>query len=468
MLKIPALFSRDTGGPLVDVTRIKLKKGLDLPIQGVPEQSVEDAPAVTTVGVVGGDYIDLKPTMYVEVGDRVKLGQPLFEDKRRPGVLHTAPACGEVVAINRGARRVLQSVVIRIDGDDQERFKSWSADELDSLPPEDVREQLRLSGQWTAIRTRPYSRVPKIDGTPAAIFVPCIDTRPLAADPAVALKGREEDFKNGLRVLARLTEGEVFVCKRPGAEIPVPQIKQIRVAEFDGPHPAGLVGTHMHFLKPVGAARTNWYVGPQDVAAFGRLFTTGQIDTQRIIALGGPQVVKPRLLRTRVGACVSEIITPQIRSGESRPLSGSVFGGREARGWGNYLGRYHTQIAVLSEGRERRFLGWINPAGDRFSALNVFLSALSRGSRRMALNTSTNGSPRAMVPIGNYERVMPLDMLATPLLRSLLVRDTDTAQALGALELDEEDLALCSFVCVGKHDYGPILRANLEQIEQEG
>ena len=451
----------------MDVTRIKIRKGLDLPIQGVPEQSIDDAPAVTTVGVVGADYIDLKPTMYVEVGDRVKLGQPLFEDKRRPGVLHTAPAAGEVIAINRGARRVLQSVVIRIDGTDEITFPSWPASQLGSIAADQVREQLRVSGLWTALRTRPYSRVPKVDATPAAIFVPCIDTRPLAADPAVVLRGQEVDFRNGLTVLSRLTD-ELYVCKAPGAEIPLPELPQIRVAEFEGPHPAGLVGTHMHFLKPVGAARGNWHLGPQDVVAIGRLFTTGRIDTTRIVALGGPQVVRPRLLRTRLGACLSELITPEIKSGDARPLSGSVFGGREARGWGNYLGRYTSQIAVLAEGRERRLLGWINPAGDRHSILNVFFSALSRGRRRMAMNTSTNGSPRAMVPLGNYEKVMPLDMLATPLLRALLVRDTDAAQALGALELDEEDLALCSYVCVGKHDYGPILRANLEQIEQEG
>ena len=156
----------------MDVTRIKIRKGLDLPLQGVPEQSIDDAPAVTTVGVVGADYIDLKPTMYVEVGDRVKLGQPLFEDKRRPGVLHTAPGAGEVVAINRGARRVLQSVVIRLDGNDEITFKSWSADQLGAIDADEVREQLRTSGLWTALRTRPYSRVPKVDATPAAIFVP--------------------------------------------------------------------------------------------------------------------------------------------------------------------------------------------------------------------------------------------------------------------------------------------------------
>nr|WP_238388220.1 Na(+)-translocating NADH-quinone reductase subunit A [Sinimarinibacterium sp. NLF-5-8] len=448
------------------IPRFKIRKGLNLPLQGVPEQRIDDARPATKVGVVGADFVDLKPTMYVEVGDKVKLGQPLFEDKRRPGVLHTAPAAGEVIAINRGARRVLQSVVIRVEGNDEITFKQWSASQLATLDDSDVREQLQQSGLWTALRTRPYSRVPRVDAKPAAIFVPCIDTRPLAADPAFVLQGQAEDFKNGLTVLSRLTD-EIYVCKAPNAKIAVPDLPQVRVAEFDGVHPAGLVGTHMHFLKPVGAARMNWHLAPQEVVAIGRLFTTGRIDTARVIALAGPQVNKPRLIRTQVGACLSEIITPEIRAGEARPLSGSVFGGREARGWGDFLGRYHQQITVLGEGRERRFLGWINPFGERHSVLNVYWSALSR-SRRMAMNTSTNGSPRAMVPLGSYDAVMPLDILATPLLRALLVRDTDTAQALGALELDEEDLSLCSYVCVGKHDYGPVLRANLEQIEAEG
>lgn len=448
--------------------RFKLRKGLDLPILGEPEQRIEDAPAVTQVGVVGADYVDLKPTMYVEEGAVVKLGQPLFEDKRRPGVLHTAPAAGRVAAIHRGARRVLQSVVIQVEGDEALTFRAWPAAQFGQLAREDVRENLRLSGLWTALRTRPYSRVPNIDAVPAAIFVPVIDTRPLAADPRVVLTGQEEHFRNGVALLTRLTDGEVFVCCAPGAVPPLPDLPQVRVAEFEGPHPAGLVGTHMHFLKPVGATRSNWHINPQDVAAIGKLFASGQLDNTRIVASGGPQMQRPRLLRTRVGARISELILPDLKPGEARPLSGSVFAGREARGWGDYLGRYHYQIAVLPEGRERRFLGWINPGGEKVSAINVLLSSLASASRRYALNTSTNGSPRAMVPIGNYEKVMPLDVLPSQLLRALLVRDTDSAQALGALELDEEDLSLCSFVCVGKHDYGPILRANLEQIEQEG
>ena len=452
----------------MDVTRIKIKKGLDVPLAGAPQQIIEPAVPVSCVALIGADYIDMKPSMLVEEGDRVKLGQPLFEDKRNPGVLFTAPAAGTVTAINRGARRVLQSVVIEVDGDDAVDFGSHAVSALPQLARETVRDQLVQSGLWTALRTRPYNKTPAIDAVPAAIFVSALDTNPLAADPAVVLAERAEDFKNGLAVLSRLTEGELFVCKAPGSSIPLPELPSLRVAEFEGPHPAGLVGTHMHFLKPVGATRSNWHIGPQDVVAIGQLFTSGRLSVERVIALAGPVVRKPRLLRTRLGASVDQLLKGELEDIDARAISGSVLGGRRAAGWAAYLGRFDVQVSVIVENRDRELFGWLNPAGDKYSVTNVFFSALSKASRRFSFSTSTNGSPRAMVPIGSYERVVPLDILPTQLLRALLVRDTDMAQNLGALELAEEDLSLCTYVCVGKYDYAPMLRANLDQIEKEG
>jgi Na+-transporting NADH:ubiquinone oxidoreductase subunit A len=251
--------------------------------------------------------------------------------------------------------------------------------------------------------------------------------------------------------------------------MPLPETEQIRVHTFAGPHPAGLVGTHIHFLDPVSATKTVWHLGYQDVIAIGKLFTTGRLWTERIIALGGPPVLKPRLLRTRLGASTGDLLRDELQDVECRAISGSIFSGRRAVGWGSYLGRYHTQLSVLAEGREREFFGWLRMGGkNKFSILNVFFSNFSSNNESLVLTTNQNGSPRAMVPIGNYEQIMPLDILPTQLLRSLLVGDTEMAQALGCLELDEEDLALCSFACVGKYDYGPVLRTNLTQIEKEG
>ncbi len=447
----------------------KLKKGFNIPITGAPEQLIQPGPAITTVALIGGDYIDLIPSVLVNEGDRVKLGQPLFTDKKTAGVRYTAPGSGVVTAIHRGAKRVLQSVVIRLEGDEEETFNRYGQQQLIQLSAAQVQENLLASGLWTALRTRPYSKVPAPDSKPHSIFVTAMDTNPLALQPEVVINEYREDFANGLSVIAQLTEGPVFVCGSPETTILTPPSERLKIAEFSGPHPAGLVGTHIHFLDPVSATKTVWHLNYQDVIAIGKLFTTGRLWVERIIALGGPPVLKPRLLRTRLGANTNDLLLGELQDVECRAISGSVLSGRRAAGWASYLGRYHTQLSVLAEGREREFFGWIMPGKNKFSILNVFLSSLSRATRKFALTTTQNGSPRAMVPVGNnYEQVMPLDILPTQLLRSLLVGDTEMAQSLGCLELDEEDLALCSFVCVGKYDYGPVLRKNLTQIEKEG
>jgi len=452
--------------------KIKTRRGLDLPISGAPEQVVYSGAPVASVALLGPDYLGLKPTMQVQQGDRVKLGQPLFIDKKNPGVQFTSPGSGVVEAVDRGPRRMLHSVVIRLsDGEssEEERFNQYSRDALASLNDAQVRENLLASGLWTAFRTRPYSKVPSPDSDPSAIFVSAMDSNPLAADPSVVIDEFAQEFRDGLTILSKLFDGNTYVCKAPGSAISVPEQERIVVAEFAGPHPAGLVGTHIHFLKPVSATRSVWHVGYQDVIAVGKLFVSGALWVERIVSLAGPVVRRPRLLRTRLGANTEDLVRDELPGEECRVLSGSVLQGRRAAGWACFLGRYHNQLSVLREGRERELFGWIAPGVNKYSAANVFMSSLrQRGAKLFDFTTSQNGSPRAMVPIGTYERVVPLDLLPTQLLRALLVRDTDAAQVLGCLELDEEDLALCSFVCPSKYDYGPVLRENLEHIERQG
>lgn len=444
---------------------IKIKQGLDLPIAGSPEQSITQGRAVRSVAVIGFDYVGMKPTMAVAAGDRVKKGQLLFTDKKTPGIRYTAPAGGTVATINRGEKRVLQSVVIDIDGpESEETFTVFKPEELASLSADQVEAQLNESGLWTALRTRPFSKVPALGSRPASIFVTAIDTHPLATNPEVVIREYTEAFEQGISILGKLSGGKIFLCKAPGANIPA---GIANCEEFAGPHPAGLPSTHIHFLDPVSAHKTVWQVGYQDVIAVGKLFTTGKLFTDRVVALAGPQVDRPRLLRTRLGASTDELAAGELKAGVNRTISGSVFGGRTASGAFAYLGRYHNQVSVLEEGNERLFLGWVNPMVDRFSILRVMTSGLSK-SRLFNFSTTTNGGERAMVPVGNYEKVMPLDILATQLLRAIIVGDTDTAQKLGALELEEEDLALCTFVCAGKYEYGPLLRDNLTRIELEG
>ncbi len=445
---------------------IKIKKGLDLPIQGAPQQQIHDGPAVTRVAVLGEEYVGLRPTMFVQVDDVVKKGQDLFEDKKNPGVKITAPAAGKVVEINRGAKRVLQSVVIQLEGNDQETFDKVDVAQLSSLDRSAVEKTLVDSGLWAAFRTRPFSKIPGIGSVPHSIFVNGMDTNPLAADPEVIIADRQADFENGLTVIKRLTEGKLFVTKASGANVSVGN-SQAEVHEFAGPHPAGLVGTHIHHLDAVDSSKTVWHLGYQDVIAIGALFTTGEIDSNRVISIGGPAAKNPRLIRTLQGADCTELSASEKADGEVRVVSGSVLQGTHAHGVHGYLGRYHTQVSLLLEGREKELFGWLKPGVTMHSITRAYLAHLSP-KKLFDMTTTTNGSDRSMVPIGNYERIMPLDILPTLLLRDMISGDTDGAQTLGCLELDEEDLALCTYVCPGKYNYGPILRECLTTIEKEG
>ncbi len=444
----------------------KIKKGLDLPISGAPEQQIQSGNAVTQVAVLGEEYIGMRPTMHVQVGDVVKQGQVLFEDKKNPGVKFTAPVSGKIAAVNRGAKRVLQSVVIDVAGDEKETFEKFAADKLSGVAREQVQSQLVDSGLWTALRTRPFSKIPELGSVPNSIFVSAMDTNPLAADPTVIIAARNDDFVNGLNVLSNLTDGKLFVTKAPGATVNTGNAK-VDTHEFAGPHPAGLVGTHIHMLDPVGPSKKVWHINYQDVIAIGALFTTGEIDNTRVVAIGGPVVKKPRLVQTILGASLEQLVANETTEDSVRVISGSVLNGTRASGPHAFLGRYHVQVSLIKEDKEKKLFGWIMPGSNQHSITRAYLGHLNT-KRLFDMTSTTNGSDRSMVPIGNYERIMPLDVLPTLLLRDIISGDTDGAQTLGALELDEEDLALCSYVCPGKYNYGPILRDCLTKIEQEG
>lgn len=444
----------------------KIKKGLDVPIAGEPRQEIENFPKSSHVAVLGEEYVGLKPTMLVEVGDQVRKGQALFEDKRTPGVIFTTPASGEVVAINRGERRVLQSVVVKCHGYDSINFESY--EDIASLSRELVQDNLVKSGLWTALRTRPFSRVPELNSTPAAIFVTAMDTNPLAANPRIIIAEQEKAFAVGIQVLTRLTENKVFLCQDDGDSLPGHSLPQVESKSFSGVHPAGLVGTHIHFTHPVSVDRPVWHIGYQDVIAFGKLFITGELYTDRVVSIAGPDVINPRLIRTQLGAELIESTKDELKPGSVRVVSGSVLSGHTVSGPHSYLGRFHNQITALTEDSEQELLSWVRGGSDKFSITRAVTSRFKRSKKLFDMTTHTGGSARAMMAFGQLDRVMPLDILPTLLVRDLVVRDTDEAQELGALELDEEDLALCTFVCPGKYDFGKELRACLDIIEREG
>ena len=442
-----------------------IKKGLSLPIEGNPSPTISQAKAVTHVALLGDDYHGMKPTLAVQVGDQVKKGQVVFEDKKTTGVKYTAPAAGKVVEINRGAKRKFESMVIEVSGEEEVTFDSVG-DNWHDLNRDYVLSVMVESGLWPTLRTRPFGKVPAIDSVPSSIFVTAIDTDPLAVNPEIAVAEKSEEFLMGLRALTQLTDA-IHVCVGPTVDVPGNGVEGVNFHTFEGPHPAGLPGTHIHMIDPVGPNKTVWHIGYQDVSAIGTLVRTGKLDSQRYVSIGGPAAKEPRLLLTSVGASLDELTQGEFEGDDVRIISGSVLSGRQTRESVSFLGRFHNQISLLEEGGHRDFLGWQKPGFDQFSVTRAFASSLN-SAKSFAMTTSKGGSKRAMVPIGSYEKVMPLDMLATQLLRALIVGDTEQAQLLGCLELAEEDLALCTFVCPGKYEYGPILRSSLATIEAEG
>ncbi|MEM9128639.1 MAG: Na(+)-translocating NADH-quinone reductase subunit A [Pseudomonadota bacterium] len=442
----------------------RLSKGLNVPVEGAPVQEIHDGPDIRTVAVIGADYVGLKPRLAVQEGDVVGAGASIFAHKDTESVFVTTPVSGRVKAVNRGYRRALVSVEIEVDPD--------AADAIDfskvgsSGEAEGIAEKLCSSGLWTSFRTRPYSKVPDPETRPIAIYITAMDTEPLTADPKIIIDCEKEAFEAGVTAISKLTEGKTYVCHASGVDVPG-EGASVEHASFSGPHPAGLPGTHIHFLTPPTAEETVWTIWYQDVIAIGHLMLTGRLNPERIVALSGPLCKNPRLIRTIAGASMAELLADEVKEDAPvRLISGSILSGRMGEGPSAYLGRYSRQITVIEEDRKQIPMGWIRPMPSKYSFQPVLGSALSK--KKYPLTSNLNGGRRAMVPTGIFEKLMPQDFLPTQLLRALLVMDTDSAQALGALELDEEDLSLVGFACPAKYEYGMALRDCLTKIEREG
>ena len=442
-----------------------LKKGLNIPVLGIPEQIIQGEKKPKSVAVLGPDYIGLKPKMLVSVGDKVKRGSPLFCHKDYPEISYVSPCKGKVKVINRGDKRVLLSVVIDVESISDKGINITKTHSNEKSQEQFVKKCLFDSGLWTSFLTRPYSKVPSSDSLPSSIFITAMDTEPLCPDAELIINHDLKAFNEGVKKISLLTKGKVFICTKNNSQL---KVNDFDTYEFAGPHPAGLAGTHMHFLDAPSATKTVWSIGYQDVIAIGKLFLTGFIDVSRIVSIAGPHALKPRLVKTVLGASLDDILDGEYNQAEGcRVISGSILSGFHATNELAYLGKYSRQITIIKEDLEKHFFGWIKPQPNKFSVMPVLLSAFGFF-KLFNLTSNLNGGRRAMVPTGVFETLMPQDFLPTQMLRALLVMDTDVAQSLGALELDEEDLALCTFACPAKYEYGSALRDSLQKIEKEG
>lgn len=461
------------------MSEFTIRKGLDLPIGGkaVPpsSRSVDSIP-VSQIGVNGYDSIGLKPKLLVSEGDRVLKGQPIFIHKTHPDIAFTATKSGKVAQITRGQKRFLENVIIDIDEKNPDNLfkdalpkKAFSLSEIESLKRNDLIKIMLSSGLWPSLRVRPLSKPPSPTSEIASIFVTAADSEPLAPDPKYAIKNYHNEFEAGVVALSVLAPN-IHVCvANEYLDLPNVDDKCVKQYVFNGPHPSGLVGTHIHFIDPVDSNYSVWHIGYQEVISLGKLLLEQELFVERIISLAGPAALNPRIVSVPVGANIKDIAENESPSSRKiRAISGSMLSGQGLTRLRAFMSRFHNQITLLYNDPHRDFMGWIVPSTKRYSNARVHLSSLFGKKDNLDFSTNTNGSPRAMVPFGLFESVVPLDVLPTQLLRSLLVLDTDMAQQLGCLELDEEDLALCSYCCFSKYEYGVALRETLTKIEKEG
>ena len=436
---------------------IKISKGLDLPISGKPDTSITDEPKISSVSLLANDFVGMKPTMLVKENDEVKVGEKLFEDKKNPGIFFTAPAGGLIKSINRGDKRKFLSIEIEIS--QNEEFINFDM----GSNQDEIKNALINSGLWNVFRTRPFNRTPNISSSPEALFINCCDTNPLSVDPYEIINIEKDNFDQGLETIKQLFDCDIHLTYQNNNFDNT--LSGINYHQFAGPHPAGLVGTHISKIHPVNLNSTVWTANFQDIISIGYLKKNKKIKTTKIISLGGPAVFEPSLIKVRHGSNLDEITAGKIED-NSRVISGSVLHGHESEGVMKYLGYYDSQVSVIPDEVNEIFLNWLMPGSSLHSKLNVFISSFIKP-KKYIFNTSIGGGNRAIVPISSYEEVVPMDILVTQLLKSLVVSDIEMAIDLGMLELVPEDLSLCSYVCPSKYDYSSILMDNLNKLYLE-
>lgn len=446
---------------------IKIKKGLNIPLKGLAEKVLMRADMAETYAVKPADFPGLTPKLNVQVGDKVKAGNPLFHDKYRPEITFNSPVSGEVIEVRRGDRRVIEEVVVKAD--ESISYEQFEASNPTQQNRDQVIDLLLKSGAWPYIRQRPYGIIANPADKPKAIFISCFDTAPLAADMDFIVNGEQESFQAGIDALKRLTDGEIHLGLN--ADFPAStvfgKVKGVQTHLFTGPHPAGNVGVQIHHIDPINKGEIVWIVNPSDVIIIGRLFLKGIYDASKVIALAGSDVLKPRYYRLISGTRIDSIIKNNLvkTENEHRIISGNVLTGTMVEKIG-FLGFYDNMVTVIPEGKHHEFFGWMTPGLNKFSASRTFLAKLIPG-RKYNLDTNINGGKRAYVLTGQYEKVLPMDIYPVHLIKAILANDIDKMEQLGIYEVVEEDFALCEYVCTSKIEVQEILRNGIESMIKE-
>jgi len=444
---------------------IKIKKGLTIRLKGEADKTLSNAPRSRTFVIRPSDFHLITPKMVVKEGAKIQAGDIIFYSKSNEEIKFASPISGTLTTIERGAKRVITSIVI--EGDTQDTYKDYGSVNPDSMKPEEIKKHLLASGCWSFIKQRPYDVIANSEITPKAIFVSASATAPLAADYDFILKGKESYLQAAVTALSKLTEGEVHVSVGDAGVSPFSGLKDITLHTVSGPHPSGNVGTQIAKINPINKGETVWTVTPQDLVIIGELLVTGKFNAERIIALVGSSVKTPKYYRTKIGAEVSTFIYDAGLDEENvRVINGDVLTGKQTSPKGN-LGYYNSTVTVIPEGNDYEFFGWNKPVFDKISTSRALTFSWLFPKKKFELDTNTNGEHRAFVVTGNYEEVFPLDMYPLQILKACMVQDLDAMEALGMYEVAPEDFSLTEFICVSKQPHQEIIRKGLDLMYKE-
>jgi len=448
---------------------IKIKKGHNIRISGVPAKTVLETENPSTIGVRPNEFKYLKPKLVVREGDKVSIGSPLFFDKKNPDIKWASPAAGVIKSIIYGERRSILHVVIARDNNEETiQNESFEYAALGTLGRDKIIETLLKANLWPLLKQRPFNRVANQNDLPKSIFVSGFNSGPLSVDMDLALEENGQEFQAGLTLLKQLTEGKLFLnISSDSKSKALLTAENVELNKFSGPHPAGNVGIQIHHLDPLNPGEIIWTVTAQHVITIGNLFLTGKFDPKIIVSIGGPSVKNPTHVRARIGHCIDELLDGNVDNNPKRIIGGDALSGRTT-GHEDHLGYYTTTITVLPISAERPFLGWLR-LGSSSKIYSLLKTYLFQNSKKLfEFSTQRKGSTRRMVPVNAWEQMLPMEILPNPLYRSILAEDIDEMEKLGILECDEEDFALCSFACPSKINLGRVIRHGLDLMEKEG
>ena len=444
---------------------IRLKKGLNINLLGESDKVYSTVPNPQQYIIRPSDFHSLIPKLHIKEGDKVQAGTVIFSDKYNEFIKFCSPVSGQITDVIRGEKRRILKIVI--NPDDEIIYKKFSTFSAENLSREDIIKHMLESGVWPFIRQRPYDIIANPNDHPKSIFISAFSSSPLSIDNDFALYGMNDLFQEGLNYIVKLSKGKTHLNIDGTTNVSglFSKMNGVEINKIYGPHPAGNVGVQIHHIDPINKGDVVWYLEPQDVIAIARLFKEGKYDGSRIIALSGPQVIKPRYYRMLSGGSLVNLLEKNLHAGDNRIISGDILTGKKINSTDS-LGFYDTTVTVIEEGKDQEFLGWIMPGVHKFSASRTFFSWLFPR-RRYPLNANMHGEERAYVVTGEYEKVLPMNIYPNQLVKAIMMEDIDLMENLGIYEVAPEDLALCEFVCTSKIEVQSIIRYGLDLVRKE-